>query len=297
MANIVDLTLPAVTLSADQISVALELPAITLEVSALVGAVGSLNAELPAVTLETNITEGSSGSVDLTVPAVTLQASVLVGAVGSLEQTLPAVTLQASGRPVKDIALALPAVTLEAFGYTEVECDVDLSLPAVLIDASGVAQAPEGSYAAWVVNARTGQHGQYTNFECFGIFRFNGVWYGLFADGLYELAGAKDGSANIACRVTWAPSNLGATTLKNVELAEVRARRLSSDLLKLGVTTDEQSRRVYTVNLTGQKGMGRHLKKLAKGIEGDLWQFSIENVNGGDLAIAGLVVDADALNV
>lgn len=157
------LTLPAVTLLARDLDAyaSISVPAPTLEVGMIIGAVGSLEADLPIVdTIGTSLT-GELGEATLAIPAVTLTAESLSGLLWSAEIALPKVELTASGLANSSVSfgsanLTLPAVLLEASGLANsvaVFGSLTKDLPAVI--SSGLSLTGEIGVGAITVPAVT----------------------------------------------------------------------------------------------------------------------------------------------
>lgn len=111
-----------------------------------------------------------------------------------------------------------------------------------------VAEPVSDDTTAWCINLATGGHSRYT--------------------------GALDGSLSaVTGRVVTAASQLGSDRATYVPDLYVYGR-LASDLTVV-VTTDEQTERTYTLESDGREGMHRRRRKLAGGIKGNTWQFSL----------------------
>jgi len=151
-------------------------------------------------------------------------------------------------------------------------------------------------YQAWVVNAKTGAHSYYENFNCHGIVKFNGKWIGLFADGVYELSGADDDGTPIESKIQWAASEMGTPKQKSVDSVFVNMRNFDEAAIKLTVKVDETEERTYAKDMTGHpEGIRRHRILIPKGLSGQTWQFGFENQDGGDFVLGELEVLSNEL--
>lgn len=158
---------------------------------------------------------------------------------------------------------------------------------AMLFEAFLQAQRGDGTdYEVWVLNQRTGAHSTYSSWPANSYGRFNGVEVVAMSDGIYSLDGEDDAGTSIEAKIHWAETDLGTTMQKRIESLAANVRNLDSTDLRFLVVVDEQEARYYTKPIEGRpEGMRRHRQKLPRGLEGQGWQFGLENQSGGELVV------------
>jgi hypothetical protein len=115
----------------------------------------------------------------------------------------------------------------------------------------------------WVINLATGGHARYL--------------------------GALDGSAQVDAYAITPTNQLGADRAKHVPDVFLHLR--IDGEMELTTLTDEQIQRSgYLVSDDGKQGMHRRRIKLARGIRGTNWAFTVANVDGADFTLKSLEV-------
>lgn len=157
------------------------------------------------------------------------------------------------------------------------------------VSGSGTAS----SVTAFVCNAKTKAHGEYTGFAFNSLATIGGVHYGCKAGGIHTLAGATDaGTAIDASALTGILdfsteySSAADEKLKRMESVILNAR-LETTRLAVRVKIDEATERLYIPTVAvSYKGLFPLRTKPGKGLKGRNWQIGFENVTGGDFDLA-----------
>lgn len=152
---------------------------------------------------------------------------------------------------------------------------------------------------SWVVNVSNSYHSRYTNFVFNSFFKFDHVFYGANALGIYALTGDKDFAGEVGLE-----SPIDAFTLHPNTDFTIRETKYGSDAyigvrssadMVLDVTVDEE---VVCTNLPfpykQKTGTHRRRAKLPRGLKGTTWQLKVKNVAGGDFKLFGLEVSMQA---
>lgn len=136
-------------------------------------------------------------------------------------------------------------------------------------------------------NLRTGELTEYQGFEFLAFGRLGGRYFGLKADGIYELGGETDAGERIEAAAQLHENDL-AGAQRGAEWAEKRASTLyaEGDVGALAVTVTVDGAAVGTF-------FGARKVKLARGARGQHWAFAVANVGGADLRLQGLRVLVD----
>ena len=156
---------------------------------------------------------------------------------------------------------------------------------AILFHPTDVA-TPENPYAipfpAWAINYETNAPSRYDSLPANSMCSFNGKTYMACAAGIYEIGADDDAGRPIHASATVAQTNFGST--KNKRIAYVYVGMRSSGAMQLKAIANNQSDRYYALNAVGGAVRGSRAD-LGKGLEGQYWQFRVENVNGADFEL------------
>lgn len=149
----------------------------------------------------------------------------------------------------------------------------------------------DDTYLAWVVNTETRGAWQYENYP-FNSFAgpFNGKYYGMAADGLYELGGDTDDGDAIKARFRLGMSNLGTGIEKRMPACYLGYRADGCMILKAIVTEIDGSRSEhwYELRPRGDGSVREGRIQLGRGLKAVFWDFEIANVKGADFELADM---------
>lgn len=217
-----------------------------------------------------------------------------VGATGSAgEAALHFVgryTLVADGRAQQATVWSLSAPSLQVVPSGQAW----LVAPAITMVAAG-GEIVEASYEAYSINLATGAVTRYTDFAFDNVLRFGDKFFGVRADGVYELAGDTDDGAPIVAQVRTFNTNFGATNIKRVPFMYVSGQ-VGTDL-KVGFVADKGVEYKYPVGLVREQGVHTGRAKAGLGVKGSYYNFSITNEDGQDFQIDRLEAIVDATTV
>ena len=269
------LTAPVGTLVAnDGNNAILYAPAITLASGD--GNTLSSSALVPQITA---ISEFWSAALTATVP--TLDASIP----GGFVNYAPVPTLSAQSY-LSAFAGAAPAPTV----FIGFDGGMILSAPApqifaVLFHPTDVATL-ENPYAtpfpAWAINYETNAPSRYDSMPANSMCLFNGKTYMACAAGIYEIGADDDAGRPIHASATVAQTNFGSTKNKRIPYVYIGMR--SSGAMQLKAIANNQSDRYYALNAIGGAVRGSRAD-IGKGLEGQYWQFRVDNVDGADFEL------------
>lgn len=220
-------------------------------------------------------------SVNLSALAPTLDASIP----GGLVVFAPVPTLTAQSY-FSDFTNSAPAPTV----FIGFDGGVILAAPApqifaVLFHPTDVA-TPENPYAipfpAWAINYETNAPSRYDSLPANSMCNFNGKTYMACAAGIYEIGADDDAGHPIHASATLAQTNFENTHNKRIAYVYVGMR--STGAMQLKAIANNQSDRYYALNAIGGAVRGSRAN-LGKGLEGQYWQFRVDNVNGADFEL------------
>lgn len=145
---------------------------------------------------------------------------------------------------------------------------------------------PENPYAtpfpAWVINYDTSAPSRYDSLPANSMCNFNGKTYMACAAGIYEIGADDDAGRPIHASATLAQTNFENTHNKRIAYVYVGMR--STGAMQLKAIANNQSDRYYALNAIGGAVRGSRAN-LGKGLEGQYWQFRVDNVNGADFEL------------
>lgn len=127
----------------------------------------------------------------------------------------------------------------------------------------------EYTYAAAVVmNLRSNQVSRYQNFPFFHLTRIGNTYYGISADGLYELSGDMDIETQVN-GVAWGKAfDFGVFNSKNVPYMYMNG----DDEYTVSAYVDASGQPEFTSAFSGRR------VKLARGNKGRYWSFKVEGI-------------------
>ena len=296
-ATVVDADLPALTLEAI-CGAQLEgvLPKLTIDAEATITQVATLDAVLPMLTIEARASVGGAASLDAVLPALTLdavcgaqaiitlpsgyvlEAEAVIGGAAVLDAVLPALTLDAMAIRINHAELdaQLPAV-VAIQGVV-----LDAELPMLRLYAVAGNDAP-ATYESYAVNLATGAVTRYTNYPFDNIVRFGNKFFGIRADGIFELTGETDDGVNIDATLTTFMTKFGADNLKRVKWLYLFGRMGEG----VNVTFKADEGVGYTYQSVGMDDGTIRMHRARPGgkLRGTYYEFTIQNINGSKFHI------------
>ena len=160
-------------------------------------------------------------------------------------------------------------------------CAINASAPVFTLSATG--SATVANSVAYVMNVHTGESWEYSNYSFMHIINIGGKPYGVKSDGLYLLEGATDNGTVINGSITTKESDFG--TFKSKRMFPLY---LNSDTTTITTATVDSivSTAKHTSSFGGRK------TRIAKGLQGRYWQFTIENIK----KLEGLEINPQTLS-
>lgn len=125
---------------------------------------------------------------------------------------------------------------------------------------------------AFVMNINTTEVTRYTNYPFMHVMRVGDAYYGVKADGLYELAGLNDidETSPVNGSITTMETDFGAFQSKNVPFVYVNS---DADLTVTPIVdSNETTTYEYDSQFSGRK------VKLGRGLKGRYWAFKLDNI-------------------
>lgn len=220
-------------------------------------------------------------SVSLSATTPTLDANIP----GGLVISAPAPTISAQVY-LSEMRLTAPAPT----AFIGFDGGLVASVPApqlfaVLFHPTDVS-TPENPYntpfPSWAINYETNAPSRYDSLPANSMCIFNGKTYMACAAGIYEIGADTDAGRPIHASATVAQTNFGSTKNKRIPYVYVGMR--STGAMQLKAIANNQSDRYYALNAIGGAVRGSRAD-LGKGLEGQYWQFRVDNVNGADFEL------------
>ena len=301
------MVLPAATLSARfGAQGSLTGPSATLAVGMTIPVVGRGSMTLPATRLWANGTAGGTASAFLTTTggffvsgqtgaqgqmtlptAYPISASGMGGGLATGKMALPRrYSLLASGtvRAKVEWALSAPSLQLAPTGHAW------LVAPSLQLFAEG-GQVVAAEHEAYAINLTTGAVTRYTNYPFDNVLRFGNRFFGIKADGVFELAGDTDLGEPISAKIKTFQTDFGSTNYKHVAWVYLTGRMPDGAIVS--VQADEADVYPYTAPETRLSGTQTTRAKVGRGIKGTYYSFTIENVNGGafEMDHADVIID------
>lgn len=293
-------TLTAVALAGGQAGVTL--PALKTTASATVVQIGRVAATLPAVTAVSTGRVSGQSSVMASLPAVTTSSYWGAQVVGDFPAM--SVTSLATAGAVARVTGVLPAVTGYATGFRSDTMSVAATLPMLVMTTSGRAQpvlpaitvTAAGSQVlsttteAYVLNmnqplddnprnnfeAKIPQVTRYTNWPFTQVVRLGNDYFGVAADGLYELGGDTDNGSVIQWAVETCKTDFSDPHKKTVASAYISGT--VGDQVTHTLKSGDDADKAYsytTTKVTQQRnhrskfGLGRRVRYYAFGLTGE----------------------------
>lgn len=133
---------------------------------------------------------------------------------------------------------------------------------------------------------------RYTGFAFERIVRFQGAYYGVAADGLYQLGGTTDAGADIECTVKTCVDDFKAPEKKTVVSAFL-AGRLGPDAT-ITLHAGEEGEEAYDFSTPRGQDAQNHRQKFGRGIKHRY--FAIGIVTAGALSIDSLDLEVNKLS-
>lgn len=280
----------------------------------LVGQFGStIRLQAPTATLATSMTIPGVMTIDIECPALMLASTgtvsgLGVGALGiqgpysldgrfgsSITLTAPTTVLAGNGLTGGVMTAALVhegRYTLSVVGTVKDLTVWSLVGPAAVMaprmSAWLVAPAPKlyavgGEVVAiehesYAINIKTGAVTRYTNFPFDNILRFGNKFFGVKADGIYELTGDTDNGAPIEAVMTTFLTSFGVENLKRVKWLYLFGRL--DDGMNVTFKPDEGVGHTYQTSGVNDGTMRMHRARPGGKILGTYYEFTLANVNG-----------------
>lgn len=207
-------------------------------------------------------------------PGYGIEFSGLSGTTGTADLIYQGrLLLSASGQPenVGVCILVGPRLTPTPIG------DAVLVGPAGVLYAVG-GEAVEIEYEAYSINVKTGAVTHYTSFPFDNILRFGSRFFGVRADGIYELIGDTDDGDPIQARITTFYTDFSSANLKRVPWVYLVGRLGGS----LDVTVEPAGSTAYAYPTAGAyTGQAlTHRARVGRGLKGTRYSFSLTNPEG-----------------
>jgi hypothetical protein len=220
-------------------------------------------------------------SVDLALPVPTLDVSIP----GGLIIYAPTPTLDAQSYLSEFVGGAPVPIVFLGFDGGMLLAAPTPHIFAVVFQPTDTL-TPENPFAipfsAWAINCETNAPSRYDSLPANSMCLFNGKTYMACAAGIYEIGADDDAGRPIHASATVAQTNFGSTKNKRIPYVYVGMR--SSGAMQLKAIANNQSDRYYALNAVGGAVRGSRAD-IGKGLEGQYWQFRVDNVDGADFEL------------
>jgi hypothetical protein len=274
-------------LAFDPDGTALAVPAPQLAIEADTGLIGTMALAPRAPALAATGRVQFVGTMALQLIRPSLAAAAAAGTRGAVVLRLRAPALAGAGvTGIKGaVAAALPAPALAIGGSGPLVGAVVFALPQMLPAILG-RESAGATFATLAMHTGTLALSAYENYPFNAFARFNGVYLGASAQGVFALTGADDDGAAIDATVRLGKLDCSTSHMKRVERCYV-GYRADGDLV-LSVAADEGTVASYALASNASTTLHGARVVLAKGVSGRYWQFTLTNTDGADFQLDAL---------
>ncbi len=154
--------------------------------------------------------------------------------------------------------------------------------PSLTLRASGT-EVVAVTYESYAINLKTGAVTHYVDFPFDRVLRFDGRHFGVKSDGVYLLAGDTDNGTPIDAAVKTFPTDFGATNFKRVPFVYLYGR-FGGDMA-IGTQANEGTEYTFPASAVRGPGVSALRAKIAQGLKGNAWSFTITNADGASFDI------------
>jgi hypothetical protein len=236
---------------------------------------------------------GEFVTLDFTVARPALQASIASGTITYLEATMrkPSLAIRATETGYVSASFSVSStvsISSSVSFPTLVDAALQAPSPSIYFNSTST-QSSTISDATYVLNVFNAAHSTYTNFGFNSYFWLAGKYYGVKADGIYEITGNVDVTAEIQAEIITSTSSFNKQGMKACSDAFVLGR-VGGDI-SVGVITDEDKEFTGFVGKDDNRtGLHRMRVKIDTGLQGATLQYRIKNMNGSHFSINSLEV-------
>lgn len=288
-----EMTMPLFEVQASSGSMgAFELPLYEVEASGVSGVLVTSDITVPLFEVAA-VGQHTQSSVDIEMPLFVVDATLKQAGLVTADIILPMITAVATieGGQTIVAALTLPMMEVEASIYGEVTGTADLELPLYKLEAEMFATV-DTVFRGYVMNVEIEALTTYSNFNFNSFAKVGDSYFGASEDGIFELAGDTDNTAEIAASMTFKNDNFGSSRESRVVGAYLSADL--SDDMRLGVIANGNTY-LYEIAANGERGLVNRRIDTIKGERAIYWQTSLLNVGGADFKISAVEVLAKKL--
>lgn len=230
---------------------------------------------------------GGATALELQVPKFSIDAAGLVGGIARAEIAVPKLTVVAEAT-MEDYGSAI----IDVPGFISLAGFANIDVPGFSIVGHGYQEVVEAD-AAFVMNTENLALTEYNNYAFDNILCLGDTYYGVRADGLYELTGDTDITDAVAATFETVPSDYGDIQVKNIPVAYVTAR--SESKFTVQSVHDEKLSAGELTETVNDKSPYNWRVKLSRGTKAVHWGFVFDNVEGSDFQIQSFTSDVNTL--
>jgi hypothetical protein len=139
------------------------------------------------------------------------------------------------------------------------------------------------------MNTKTAGVAQYLNFPFTSIFKHPLGYFGISADGLFQLNGKNDDGANIDVEILTGVATLGTDRRKVFPEAYLEMRGGEVEFSTI-FNEDLDNEIVYDHDFSDNDRLKMHRITLAKGVDGTHVQVRLRNVDGADFDLQSIII-------
>lgn len=282
-----------------------DLPLITASATALIGVRGSVTAAIPAIAAVLLPVGAISATMPVVLPQVAAALNAVQARVATVSASLrvPTPSINAQLASVATLNGALTLIDTQLSALMSVSATVLVVLQSV--DVSLTARIPVGdviNYTATtlgtpipytqrsqtptlvqVTNTLSNAVSTYEQYNFNSFAEIGGKLYGANHDGLFELTGELDDTAEINSTLKSAAVHFGSEMQKRMSDFFMAAR--ADGDITLRVFIDENDPLEYTLSPLDIASLKQRRSLIGKGAKGKNWQFELSNVGGCDFDI------------
>lgn len=285
--------MPAIEIGTKDAVLAAPMPQVAITL--LTGTVITVSATAPTPLLSAELNNPAIITAANSAAMPQLAAAMAAGNVttAALAARMPALSAQGLTGSVGTAVLEAATPIMAAAGYPAYTLTFTNTAPMPYLDATLIS-ALAATYRTWALNLRKAPLTEYTNFPFNSYTVFNGVVIAAGTGGLVEL-GTQDSDAGTAISAITTTGKESFASSLHKRIPRIYLGHSATGDMKFSTITTEGGTRAYSLPWNGLNGMQQRRVPVGKGPKSRYWQFSIENVAGGDFKIADMLVNTTTL--
>lgn len=270
------------------------LPLLSVQVTAVNGAVGSIQAVLPGIRLDLSGRSEILGKLDINLPVILVSMAGIQHGSASINLTLPSLGFSGNSLlgSVGQIAFDLPLPAVNLVSRQNSLAHIDIVLPALTVNLYGQLRPVALTFKAVVINTKNFAVTEYEGLEFNSLASIGNVHLGANENGIYALRGSRMGGDPINSRIASGLLDFGQKVLSPPRDIWLSLR--ADGKLILNVRSEKGI--VYPYDVSGlEDALHEERVKLGRGLKERFYDFYLSNVAGADFDLSGMSIMADVM--